>query len=363
MTRPSPTINSPNSYSAYFQQAQQFAERFASHKGVMGVLLTGGVARGHADHFSELDLAVYLKRPHYEDWTRRGLAPFPEGDSCLDGWHVDFEYLCYEDESEAEWEHTKRWDHSYAVILHDPQGLMREMLAHKAILTEEEKQRLTSRHLILYGDYFCGLVAPSWVQRGDLLAAHHCLNIALDSLIKALFLANEELIPFDKWTLNLSYTLAWMPQDWQERVGQALLVRKVTQTDVERRCALIRDLFAECRERLVGGNVEGLGIIESRKLEMLRIIRERGAISVTEFDQRFGLRRAIQSPFFHLLCRETREGKEWLVFDEERLQGYAAQDFDDFLEWDQALLRRHSIIWAQITRPGKAKDRDQRKGV
>jgi len=339
MTRPMPSVSSPNEYEAFFRQAQEFADRFATYEGVVGVLLTGGVARGYADHFSELDLAVYLTRRHFEEWTRQGLAPFPEGDSCVDGWHVDFDYLCYEDESEAEWEHTRRWDRSYAVILHDPQGLMREMLARQAVLTEEEKQRLTSRHLILYGDYFCNVVVLSWLHRGDLLAAHHCLNVALDSLIKTIFLANDELIPFDKWTLNLSYTLAWTPHDWREQVEQALLVREVSRAEVERRRGLIRDLFAECKERLIGEEAEGLDVIESRKLEILRTIREQGAMPATEFDRRFGLRRAIQSPLFHLLRRETRKGEEWLVLDEKRLREVAAQGFGGFLEWDRALLR------------------------
>lgn len=102
MIRPRPTVSSRNEYDAFFRQAQEFAEHFAACEGVVGVLLTGGVARGCADHFSELDLAVYLTRPHFEDWTRRGLAPFPEGNSCLGGWPVDFDYLCYEGEMEAE---------------------------------------------------------------------------------------------------------------------------------------------------------------------------------------------------------------------------------------------------------------------
>jgi hypothetical protein len=215
---------------------------------------------------------------------------------------------------------------------------MQEMLDRQAILTEEEKQRLSSKHIILYGDYFCGLVVPSWVHRGDLLAAHHCLNVALDSLIRAAYLVNDELIPFDKWTLNLSHTLEWTPQDWRQRVEQAMLVREVTQTDVERRCALVHDLFVECRERLVGGRKEGLDTIEARKLEMLRIIRERGAMSAAEFDQCCSLRTWLQSPFFHLLNWETREDGEWWIFDEERLLGYAAQSFDSFLAWDRALL-------------------------
>jgi len=339
VTRPTPTISSPNEYEAFFRQAQEFASRMAGFEGVVGVLLTGGVARGYADRFSELDLAVYLARPCFEAWTRRGLAPFPEGDSCLDGWHVDFDYFCYEDESQAEWEHVKRWDRSYAAVLYDPQGLMREMLARQAILAAEEKQRLTSRHLILYGDYFCTIVVPAWLHRGDLLAAHHCLNTALDSLIKAVYLANDELVPFDKWTLNLSYTLPWTPTNWRLRIEQALLVREVSRPEVERRCALLRDLFAECKQRLVGGKAEGLEAIEARKLEILRYVRERGTVRAAAFDQRFGLRVCIQSPLFYLLRRETREGEEWLAFDEGRLQEYAARNFDGFLDWDRALLR------------------------
>jgi predicted nucleotidyltransferase len=348
MIRPRPTISSSNAYAAYFRQAQEFAGRFAVCDGVAGVLLTGGVARGYADHFSELDLAVYLTRPHFEAWTQRGLASFPEGDSWLDGWHVDFDYFCYEDEVEAEWEPVKRWDRSYAVVLYDPQGLMGEMLACKAVLTERDKQHLTSHHLILYGEYFCDLVVPAWIHRGDLLAAHHCLNAALDSLVKAVFLANDELIPFDKWTLNLSYTLPWTPPNWRERVEGAMLVQEVSQAEVERRRALIRDLFLECKERLVGESTQGLDLIEARKLEMLRYVRERGAVPATEFDRRFGpagrasgqgLRRAIQSPLFHLLRREAREDEEYLAFDEERLREFAARGFEGFLDWDRALLR------------------------
>jgi predicted nucleotidyltransferase len=339
LTRPRPTVSSANAYDPYLRQARAFADRLAACEGVLGVLLTGGVARGYADHFSELDLAVYLTLPHFEGWTRRGLAPFPEGDSYLDGWHVDFGYLCYDDEIEAEWEHVKRWDRSYALILHDPQGLMQDMLARKAVLTGEEKGRLIGRHLILYGDYFCSLVAPSWLHRGDLLAAHHCLNVALDALVKAIFLANDELIPFEKWTLNLSYTLAWRPPGWRERVEQALLVREVSRADAERRCALIRDLFAECKEKLLGPKMEGLNLIEARKLEILRAVRQRGAMSAVEFDRRFGLRRAIQSPLFHLMRRETREGQEYLVFDQGRLREVAERDFEGFLGWDRALLR------------------------
>jgi hypothetical protein len=63
-------------------------------------------------------------------------------------------------------------------------------------------------------DYFVNLVVPSWLHRSDPRAGHHCLNVVLDSLIKIIFPANDKLIPFDKWTLNLSYTLSWTPSHY-----------------------------------------------------------------------------------------------------------------------------------------------------
>jgi hypothetical protein len=320
----------------------------ARYEGVVGVLLVGGVARGHADRFSELDLAVYLRQADFARWTVEGAAPFPEGDSNIDGQHVDLEYCCYEEEREREWDLSKRWDRSYALLLYDPHDLMEGMLAQKCRLTEAEKQCLATKHLITYGDYFCRIAVPSWLYRGDVLAAHHCLNLALDSLVKAVFLANDELVPFEKWALNFSYSLAWRPPKWREKVEQALLVREVTQEEVERRRALLCDLFAQCKERLGLAGAEGLDAIEVRKLKMLRYVRERRTMPAKEFDERFGLRQAIQSPLFQVLGRETRSGEAWFVFDEARFAEYAQRDFSGFLDWDRQLLR-------QLMQPGASR--------
>jgi hypothetical protein len=337
-TRPQPTVSSSNLYGSFVQQAEELANRFSGYDGVVGVLLTGGVARGYADHFSELDLAIYLKQCRFEEWTFSGWAPFPEGDSLLDGCHVDIDYMCYEQELKEDWEHIKRWDRSYALILYDPEGLVRDLLTLKAVLGEGEKATLVNRHLVLYGDYLIDLVVPSWVHRGDLFAAHHCLNIALDSLVKAVFLANDELIPFEKWSLNLSYTLEWVPKDWRKWIEQALLVKKVSKEDVDRRRVLLSRLFAECKARLFGPAAEGLAPIEARKLRILDAVRERGSMPATEFDERFGLRMCIQSPFFFLLRREDRDDREWVVFDEARLREHTTRGFEAFLEWDRLLL-------------------------
>jgi len=83
---------------------------------------------------------------------------------------------------------------------------------------------LTSRHL-LYGEYFCNIVVPSWLHRGDLLAAHHCLNIALDSLLPllrtgALRRRRARAGPL-RFALNAVWTLSnWPAGVLADRVGR-----------------------------------------------------------------------------------------------------------------------------------------------
>ena len=61
-----------------FRQAQAFAERFAAHEGVVGVLLAGGIARRCADHFSEIDEAQ--KRKMLRVLWQQGAMPAAEFD-------------------------------------------------------------------------------------------------------------------------------------------------------------------------------------------------------------------------------------------------------------------------------------------
>jgi hypothetical protein len=41
MSRPRPTVSSPNEYDAYFRQAQVFADRFSACEGVVGTVRYG----------------------------------------------------------------------------------------------------------------------------------------------------------------------------------------------------------------------------------------------------------------------------------------------------------------------------------
>ena len=337
-TRPTPAVTSPNQFEAYFHQAEKLSQKIADRPGVIGVILSGGVSRGYADHLSEIDLVIYLDDRAYEDWIIQGKAPFPEGDSLVDGWHVDLEYVSFEQEVHEPWEHVKRWDRSYAIPLFDPKGQVQALIAEKAVFLEKEKERLNFQYFFLFGEYFIEFVVPAWIYRQDLAAAHQGINIAIDNLIKVLFLVNDELIPFEKWALNFTYSLHWKPPDWDDKIKQALLVQAFTEEDVRRRQVIVHDLLQACKQKIYGTDRNQLGVIEARKLDILKELRLAGALPAREFSKRFGERKALQSPFFQLVHREEREGTTWVVFDEAKLADQVSNGFNSYLDWDRKLL-------------------------
>jgi hypothetical protein len=40
-----------------------------------------------------------------------------------------------------------------------------------------------------------GTIAEAWVDRGDMLSAHYCLNYSIELLVKTVFALNKEFLP------------------------------------------------------------------------------------------------------------------------------------------------------------------------
>lgn len=51
---------------------------------------------------------------------------------------------------------------------------------------------------------------------------HHVLNLALSPLLGALFVANKEYIPHEKWLIHMSRSLSWKPEQWDTMLTGAM---------------------------------------------------------------------------------------------------------------------------------------------
>ena len=215
--------------------AEEFASKFRK-KGIVGIVFLGALARGYFDESSDIDIVVFKRKG-----VRLGVPR--EREIEYKGFLVDYEMRDYEDELRKPWSMELRWAFSHAVVYYDPRGEVAKLLKRKVPLRERERKQLLGESLrwaVWYGWDF----ADSWVRRGDLVSAHHCVTVALELLVKALFLLNGQLVPPDKWLLHEAAKLGKLPPNFAQIVREALLTRDFTAEELERRKAAVAQLRA-----------------------------------------------------------------------------------------------------------------------
>ena len=129
----------------------------------------------------------------------------------IDGYLYDIKSVNYQEELKRELGFVEQWDLSYAKILYDPEGKMADYIS-KKISPPVDISRASGLLWSAYWSY--KLAGDIWIHRQDILQGHYVFNSAIKPLISALFIANKEYIPHDKWLVHMSRSLLWKPDDW-----------------------------------------------------------------------------------------------------------------------------------------------------
>jgi predicted nucleotidyltransferase len=209
--------------------AEQNAAKIASYKGVTGIVFTGGLVRGFMDKFSDLDIIVFLDRRDEKLRKRIYSLGLKEGKrSHID---IDLEVHFLEDFKKWKWDEVDKWEFSRAKIVFDPEGKINEVFREKLRLSKD----FWIKRIVVCAEYlkwYCcppreevGTVAESWIERGDWVAAHYCLNYAVDLLIRITFALNRESLPAPKWRMFYFYSLKWLPQGYNELIKEAMSLK------------------------------------------------------------------------------------------------------------------------------------------
>lgn len=329
---------SPNLAGAYREQARELARRFAVLEGVVGVALVGGLTLGQADRYSDIDLTVYLRHDVLHIWLS-GVAPLPEGESLYHGVRLDLSYRDYADEQSRHWSSAERWQAAAAEILYDPESLVAALFREKAAEPAAERPRVLLDALRTTEEILERIV-PAWLYRGDAYAAHHALNLALRTLMQAIYLANDQSVPTDRWLVHLVGDLEWKPERWEERLAAVMTVTEPTTAEASRRRQLLTALLRECWARVAPEKSgEGVTPREAEQLRMLQEVADAGTMPLAELQRRFGPRALLQSPAFDLLSVERYGHAPQVVFNRERLDEILAGQLGNFLDYQQRILR------------------------
>lgn len=237
---------------------QKVAERLLSkiviQKNVAGVVFLGGLARGFVDDSSDLDVMVFLSETD-EDQRKRlrkiGLAE--QKDSKVD---IDLEVHQINVFRKWHWDEIDRWDFSTAKIVYDPEGQIEQLFKKKLRVPKD----FWINRIVVNAEYmkwYCcpprdnvGTIAEAWIDRGDLVAAHDCLNYSVELLIKLIFALNKSFLPPPKWRMFYSYNQNWLPNNYRRLIAQALCTRSLTESELRRRLKALREIFRSVLEEI-----------------------------------------------------------------------------------------------------------------
>ncbi|MFX1315799.1 MAG: DUF4037 domain-containing protein [Promethearchaeota archaeon] len=336
--RPKGDIRSKGKYNEMFIEAKKIVSKLSKEKGVIGISLCGGLSRGYADELSEIDLNIYLESNAYEKWII-GMGPVPHSDALWQGNYIDIDFLSYESELKEKWGLVKKWDASYNIILFDPERKLEMLFREKDIFSSKEKFDIASEcfeNCMYLGD----LVIQQWLIRDDLLAANQLISKAVSGLIGMVFLVNDEYPPHDKWALNYSYSLNWLPKDWKKRISEILLTKEISINEAQRRHKLLVNLYKDCWEKLVGKGLRNLEFIEIISLKELQFIIDNSPVSIEKFAESFNIKHLSYEPIYKLTDIIIKDGKKIIAFNKDKYISQKKEKFSDFLDWNKRLLEK-----------------------
>lgn len=302
MPRPSVQLSTENRAGEFRAHLERTLPGLTALPGVVGVTLNGGLSRGYADHLSEIDVTLYLDNNTFATWEQ-GHAPIATGIVCFDGQLYDVKYVSLTAEQTRQWESMELWDLSYAQILYDPSGDIARLVADK--LTSPPCAADAGGCLFSAWWHF-RLAGDIWLHRGDALQGHLVLNHAVEALLKALFVANGEYIPHEKWLVHLSRALAWIPADWNNRLALALCVPDTTIAALRDRQAVIEGLWLEIDHYVVDGCCPDFALHLMQKYFYDRFARlvDRGTLTVDEWQADSSLALLNAAPFHQVVSRD-----------------------------------------------------------
>jgi predicted nucleotidyltransferase len=336
--RPGVKLDSRNLIDGFREHLRRVLPRFRAIKGVLGIVLTGGMSRGYVDHLSELDLTLYLDSDSYRRW-QEGRAPIPSGIVVLDGQLFDIKIVDLQEAREAEWDNLRRWEASYAELLHDPEGLIADLYRNKLA---DPAQDTSSRvgGLLFETWWYFRLAGRCWLHRGDALQAHLVLNRAVEKLIEALFVANDEYVPHAKWLAHLSRSLNWKPNNWERRLAEAVTVCGTELDSARTRMHVVESLWEEIDGHVVSTKHPGfpLSMMQKRHYDLLFLLNSRGRVTLEEWKQRAPATMLNEPPFSSCVRVEGDQVK----LDRKLLE---AVQPDDMYEWHYEIVeavRRHN---------------------
>jgi hypothetical protein len=219
------------------QVARTFAQEYIGDD-IVGIVFLGAVARGYFDHSADIDIAFFKKQASEVPLTDKFLQ--------IDGFEVQCWLSDYESEVTDPWDMSKRWTYSQGQIYFDPSDRISQLLAEKVPLKPEEKKWLMMSGLTL-SEWYVNRLTHLWIERGNIISAHHMFDQGLNYFYDMLFGLNDQLVADMKWRYYCVERLGRLPRDFAERVKDTMLLHSFSIEELDRRRKAFMEMWQEMK--------------------------------------------------------------------------------------------------------------------
>jgi hypothetical protein len=217
--------------------AKKFVQQYICDD-VVGIVFLGAITRGYFDHSADIDIALFKKQGSEIPLTDKFLK--------IDGFEVQCWLSDYESELTSPWDMPKRWTYSQGQIYFDPTGKISQLLKEKVPLKPDEKKWLMMSGLTL-SEWYINRLTHLWIERGNIVSAHHMFDQGLTYFFDMLFGLNDELVADMKWRYFCVEQLERLPHNFQERIKDIMILHSISMEELERRQNTFMDMWAEMK--------------------------------------------------------------------------------------------------------------------
>ena len=221
--------------------AEEFADKYKNQ--ALGIIFTGALARNYFDKFADIDIVIIGKKslPMVKSVPRNG---------TYKGFVIDYWTTTLSQLMKQNWSMPMRWAFSEAVVYHDTKGTMKKLIKEKARFLKSERKSLMIEGII-QSEWFCSTLPEVWAARDDIVSAHGMFDKGVQHFFEALFSYNNRLVPYEKWRLNYARALPWLPKQFENKLKEIYLVRRLDKQELDRRKRTFMYLWKQLEPRIV----------------------------------------------------------------------------------------------------------------
>lgn len=235
-----------------------FIERLKTFPEVEGIVCLGGMVntgyRDFLDKYSDIDISIFLNcdREHLPDWLPNFAweipVEFPNGNKQL--MEVNLYQQIIDEEEQCEWDDAKKEAYAYSSeVVFDRNNRVQNLIDKKTPMTPEYRKTLLA-HILARIDWNIIENPLREMERGFMQDGHILLNQGVENLIDLIYTYNGKYKPHSKWAMAMTDLLQDVPNNFKERLSEAIKIEEVTAKDLYRRRKVLLELVGEIEKKI-----------------------------------------------------------------------------------------------------------------